>query len=450
MAQVSMQQNQLLDQPVGAVLVKLTLPMMMGVLSFIFSGLADFFWVAKLGEEPLAAIGLIFPVTFVLMGLCMGLGIGLSATIAYAVGAKNEEQAKNLVTQGLLLCILITGFIGMLGCLLTEPLFDIMGIAPSVRGYVCDYYSTWSAALGFLGASMAGSAALRGLGDSHTSGMLMVGAAVVSFFLDPLFIFGWGPIPAFGIQGAALSAFGGGVWATAISLWFLRFRYKLLSFHICSWQEMLDCWKRILHIALPAAGSNLLSPLSAAIIISMVAFYGSDAIAGYGVGTRLEALFTVAIMALASILVPFVGQNSSAGLSKRVHQSVKLSMLFLVIWGLLLLVTIHFFSDPLSHLFIKDPKVDDVTRFYLYCIPFNYFGFGGTLLASSFFNGLKEPSYGVWLASLRVVVLILPLAYIGGEWQGLKGLLVGVSIANLISGISSLLLVHSKLRECRV
>lgn len=447
MAHVSIHHRSLLDQPVGTVLVRMTLPMLMGIISFIFSSLADFFWVARLGEEPLAAIGFIFPMTFILVSLSMGLGVGLSVTVAHAIGARNEEQAKKLVSQGLLLSLLLVGFFGVFGCPMIEPLFDFLGAEPAVRNYVCEYFTTWNLALGLLGVAMASNAALRGLGDSHTSGMVMVGAALISFCLDPLFIFGYGPIPAFGLKGAALSAIGGWIWTSGISLWILRFRFRLLSFRACIGREMFASWKRILYIALPAAGSSLLSPLAAAIIIVMVAYYGSEAIAGYGVGTRLEALFTVVILALASILAPFVGQNSSAGQAQRVRQSVRLSLLFLVLWGLLLLVIIHLFSDPLSRLFTTNPKIDSVTLLYLYCIPFNYFGFGATLLACAFFNGLKEPGYGMLLASLRVVVLILPLAYIGGEWWGLKGLFIGVSVGNLISGISSLLLIRSKFKQ---
>jgi putative MATE family efflux protein len=436
----------LLSQPVGAVLVKMTLPMLMGVISFLFMSLTDFYWVSKLGEAPLAAIGFIFPITFILVSLCVGLGVGLSVTIAYAIGAKDEAQAKRLISQGLLLSFLLVSALGVFGCFTLEPLFGFLGVEQAVRSHICEYFSIWSANLGILGLAMAGSASLRGLGDSHTSGMVMVWGAFMCFFLDPLFIFGYGPIPAHGVKGAAMSSVGEWISTSLLSLFFLHFRYRLVSLSALTERGILACWKRILAVALPATGSSALSPLAAATTIGMVAYYGSDAIAGYGVGTRLEALFTVVILALASILVPFVGQNSSAGYPQRVRESVRLSLIFLVAWDFMVLVLIQFFSEPLSHLFSKDPNIDNITRLYLYCIPFNYLGFGGTLLACSFLNGIKEPGYGMLLAFLRVVVLIIPLAYLGGELLGLKGLFMGVSVANLLSGLFSYLLIRSKLK----
>jgi Na+-driven multidrug efflux pump len=134
---------------------------------------------------------------------------------------------------------------------------------------------------------------MRATGDTRLPSLLMVLAAVLNVILDPIFIFGFGPIPAMGLNGAATAAL---LARSAIfigTVLVMRYRLDMLSFRKPDSLELARSWRDILHVGIPAAGTNAIVPLGAVIVTAMIARYGPDAVAGFGVASRIESMMLV-------------------------------------------------------------------------------------------------------------------------------------------------------------
>jgi len=284
------------------------------------------------------------------------------------------------------------------------------------------------------------SSALRASGNTLVPGLVMIGSGVVNGILDPILIFGFGPIPAMGVKGAALATLI--AWSMlTIGIFSLKeVRQDLLSFVRPRWQEVKESWAAIGHIALPAVVSSILTPVSAAMLTRVVAEFGHEAVASYGVGSRIESVSLIVVFAMSMTVPPFVSQNMGAGQFDRVRQGVFGSFRFVIIWqaaiwGLLLL-----FEDSILKTFASDSTVlSGNLSWFLWSIPLGLGMQGIIILANSTMNALHEPMVALKLSFLRLFIFYVPVCMLGAWLAGLHGLFWGAVVANtLMCGISLL------------
>lgn len=439
--------HQLLSGPVGKTLIGLCVPMMVGIAAIIFFNVVDTFWVGQLGPDALAAMGFTFPVVMVITNLTIGLGIGSTAVIAKAIGEGQDERVKRLSADALLLAVLVVAFVSGLGLLTIDPLFRLLGADDTTLPLIREYMVPLYAGVGLLVVPMVGNGAIRATGDTKSPAYVMVCAGLVNAVLDPAFIFGFGPIPAMGLRGAALATIGSYVVAAVGAFWVLGVREKMLSFAIPTPKQVLASWKEILHIGVPAAGTNLLTPLAAGAVTRIVAMHGATAVAAYGVGTRVEGLSLIGIYAMTAAITPFVGQNHGAKKAGRIREALLFVVKASFAWGVAVAIPLALFAEPLARIFNDDPAVVASTVSYFRWVPVSYGLFGVALLVASIFNALDRPVKATILAALRLVVLAIPLAWIGSALWGLTGIYVGIAAANLIMGIVAGLYARRELTE---
>jgi Na+-driven multidrug efflux pump len=211
-------------------------------------------------------------------------------------------------------------------------------------------------------------------------------------------------------------------------------------------KEVWASWKQVLYIGLPAAGTNVLVPISAGIITGMVAAYGPEAVAALGVGTRVESLALGVIMALASVLTPFVGQNWGAGRLDRVRLSASYVQRFALLWGVLLFILLIAFGRSVALTFSDDAVVVATLVDYLRIVPLSYGLLGLLMLATATLNALNRPLQAALLTLLRLFLLYVPLALLGSALFGLRGIFSAAAVANCLAGIAAYLWLRSILR----
>jgi Na+-driven multidrug efflux pump len=173
------------------------------------------------------------------------------------------------------------------------------------------------------------------------------------------------------------------------------------------------------------------------LITAMIARYGPEAVAGFGVAGRIESLVLVIFYSLSSVIGPFVGQNLSPGHEQRIQQSLRLCALFSMAFGLVIALFLAFSADWLSTLFSQNPKVTSVTRLFLWIAPVGYGAYGVVMVMNAAFNGLGKPMPAVYISTIRMLLLYLPLAFVGRHWFGIAGIFGAYALANLLSGLLS-------------
>lgn len=417
--------------------MKLTLPLVWGIFAIIAFNLADTYFVGQLGTQELAAMSFTFPVVTTFGSLAMGLGIGASSIIARAIGEDDQSRVQRFTTNSLTLALAIVGVCIAVGLLTIDPLFTALGATAEVLPLVREYMQIWYLGMIFLVVPMVGNSAIRAAGNTATPSIIMTLAAGINIALDPIFILGLAGFPRLELQGAALATVIARALTLVASLLVLHFKEHLLCFQRPKPSEMLRCWLDILHVGLPAAMTSMITPVSIGIITSLLAQYGQEAVAAFGVASRVESLALITLFALAASMGPFVGQNWGAKAYSRVQQSLKVSFQFCLFWGLLMAVVLAATGERLVSLFNSNPEVVAIAALYLLIVPITYAPAGIIQISSATFNALGKPMSSVVMTSMRMFILYIPLAYLGAYFFGIKGIFVATGVSNLFTGIGA-------------
>ncbi|MCJ8321513.1 MAG: MATE family efflux transporter [Colwellia sp.] len=430
-------QVDLLTDPVASTLKQMTVPMIYGMILLMTFNLVDTFFVSLLGTQPLAAISFTFPITFTVLSLTIGLGIGTSAVIAKYLGRKEHELAKNSATAALYLAAIIVGLLSFVGYHFIDEIFLLLGASEKLLPMIHDYMDIWFFGSIFLIGPMIGNSVLRASGDTKTPSIIMGSAGLINAILDPILIFGWGPIPEMGIKGAAIATLISWLVGLVFVLHILIVKKKLIHTKFMSLVDMVTACKGILHIGLPAAGANMLTPIAAAIMTAIVANFGESAVAAFGVGSRIESIACLVVLAMSMSLPPFISQNFGAGNMHRVEEAYKTSIKFVLIWQVLIFAILLLIAPLIADVFAKEQAVADIITLFIWILPLGYGLQGVIILTNSSFNALHKPMVALVLSIIRLFVCYVPLAYLGSIFYGLEGLFVGALLGNFIMAIIS-------------
>jgi len=428
------EQARLTEGPVGRHLVAMTVPVLLGIATMMGQALIDAWFLGRVGDRALAAHAFSFPILMIVTSVAIGLGAGTSSVVARAIGAGNHRRARRLASDSLMLSFLITAAMALLGVLTITPLFRLLGapedMIPLIRGFMIILYS----GVPFVVVGMVGMASMRATGDTRLPSKLMIIGSILNVALDPILIFGFGPVPAMGLNGAAMAALLARGSILVGALYLLSGKLKMLTFNKPDPDELRRSWRDILHVGLPAAGTNAVVPIGAAIVTAMIARYGPEAVAGFGVASRIESMTLVVFYAMSAIIGPFVGQNLAAGKESRILQALRLCMLFCVTSGVLMAMFLAVLADFLPALFSSSAEVVNMASLFLWIAPISYGAYGMVMVMNASFNGLGHPMPAVGISVGRIVVLYLPLAFAGMYFFDARGIFAAYAAANMVSG----------------
>lgn len=417
-------------------LIRLTIPMIWGILAVIAVQLADTYFIALLGDtDVLAGISLTFPVTMIITHIVFGINISMSSVISRLIGAKETAEAKIVVLHGIIMAFSASAIIAVLCFVFLEPLFFILGANETTMPIVWQYMPVWLVASVILAIPVNGNSAIRAAGDSLTPAIVMTSMALVNFILDPILIFGLFGVPAMGVMGAALATLIAYVFCLCLGLYFLVFKKKLIVTDGLYLEKFKASMKRLLPIAIPAGIANIIQPGTNAVIFALLADYGNEAVAAMGIVSRVEAFALLIVISLALGMSPIVGQNWGARQYPRVHEVINLSIGFNFIWSFFIAAVMGIFAYQIAGQFTDDRMVMDFAALFFWIVPVSY-AFGNLVFGwSSAFNAMGLPKKAFFMILVKSVVITVPLIYIGEHFYGVTGIFVGMAIANFASGI---------------
>lgn len=407
------------------------MPVVVGMLLLMTFGLVDTFFISLLGTEQLAAVSFTFPVTFTIISLNVGLGVGTSATVAKLLGAKNDSNAQLVGSGSITLAIAVGFLVTVVGWMSIEPIFKLLGATSEHIPYIAEYMYVWYLASVFLAIPMVGNSVLRANGDTKTPSTIMAYGGLINAVLDPVLIFGFGPIPAMGIQGAALATLIAWAVGSVHVLYLLAIKRQLMLPRLLKISELSTACRDIVKIGIPAAGSNMLTPMANGVLTAIVAGYGTAAVATWGVGNRLESIAAIVTLSLSMTLPPFISQNFGAQKLQRVQQAYMMTMKFIMGWQLLVFFVMWAASPLIAMAFAKDPQVERLIIVFLSIVPLCYGLQGVVILTNSSFNAMHRPMAALVLSIVRLFVFLIPVSYLGGLVYDLKGIFWGGVVAYL-------------------
>lgn len=427
-------QPTLTEGKVSHQLKSLAQPLVWGLLATMSLNAVETFYIAHLGREPLAAYSFTFPVIMVLTSLAIGLGAGTSSAVSRAIGEGDAGKARRLATDAMVLTFLVSLVVCFLGWWQLEPLFRLMGASDALIPHIRGYMSIWYLSAPMLMVPMVALSSLRAMGMSQVQGYLMSGTALFNMLLGPLLIFGLLGLPQLGLEGAAWATLITRSFMLCIALYILQVRVKMLTNPFDHWHKLKESWMTIVEVGVPAMVANVIIPLASGIVVTMVASYGTDAVAGLGIAVRVEPLALIVFYALSGVVGPFFGQNSGARIFNRLTEAVSVLTRFSLALGLLLALLLWGLGGHIASLFGHHPEVIRIAVVYFAIVPISYGAYGMVMSVNAAFNGLGRPWPAMTLSAARVIFVFLPLAYSLQWLWGIYGIFAATAVTNLLVG----------------
>ena len=428
--------RELLEGPIAATLLRKTLPVIGGMIAMMSFNLVDTWFISRLGTEPLAAVSFTFPVVFTVISLAIGLGIGTSAVVARRLGRGEFEAVRRRTTDAALLALAVGLLMTLLGLATLEPLFRLLGADDALMPHIRDYMGIWYLGAAAVIVPRVLNSVLRAHGNTVTQGLMMALAAGANVLLDWWLIFGVGPFPAMGVSGAALATVLS--WGLmAVALGFQKELRGLIDLAGLTPAGLLESWRELGRIAGPAALTSVFTPIAMGLLTRIIAGYGHDAVAGFGVGTRIEAVAQIAVLGLSMTLSPLVSQNAGAGQLDRVRRAIFGCFAFVLAWQLLVWLVLQGLAPWVVAGYAEREAVGEVLRTFLWLVPLGLGAQGVVILAVSSCNALHRPARAMRLSVTRLFLLLVPLAWLGGRLAGTTGVFAGMLAANgLMAGVA--------------
>ncbi len=400
--------NPLLSGPILPTLLRLTLPNLAAMLVTALVAIFETVYVGVLGTAPLASIALVFPLIMLMQMLSAGaMGGGVSSAISRAMGAGNEDRAASLAVHALAIGALAGLFFSLAFVVFARPILGTLG----GRGEVLE------GAIAYANVALTGALVIwllntlasivRGTGNMRVPSLTLLAASAVQIALGGILGLGFGPIPRFGLVGVATGLVIGFGLGTLFLLWFLNSGRARITLRLRGASLNREMFVDILKVGAVAAFSPLQSVLTVLILTRLVADFGPEVLAGYGIGARLEFLLVPIVFAVGVASVPMVGMAIGAGEVARARRVAWSAAAMAAVAVGAIGIVVALFPSLWSGLFTTDPAVRAAADLYLrWAGPcFATLGLGLALYFAS--QGSGKILTPVLAATVRLIVIVL-------------------------------------------
>lgn len=432
----------LTNGPIVKTLISLSIPIVFANILQTAYQLVDTFWVGRLGAEAVAAVSLSFPILFLLISLAGGLAIAGTIMVSQLKGKGDIEKVDFISAQTLLMMFIVSIISSIIGLIFSGPLMALMGAAPDVLQPATQYLQISFAGLVFMFGFFVFQSLMRGVGDVKTPLFIVFGTVLLNLILDPLFIMGWGPIPGYGVAGAAIASIGTQGLATAIGMYMLFNGKHGIHIKIPDLKMHFPTIKKMFLLGFPASLSQSARAFGMIIMTFLVASFGTLVIASYGIGGRILSFIIIPAVGLAMATSTLVGQNIGAGKIDRAAKISKTSSLISFALLTIVGIIIFIFAEPITAIFIpSDLEVIKAGSLFvkIMSLTFGFIGvhqtINGTLMGSG------NTTMSMIIAIIAIFVIQFPVAFILSKFTtlGAEGIFWAFPISNILTAIISIL-----------
>lgn len=407
----------------------------LGLMAIFLVDLTDMYFLSLLGERAIAAaIGFAGSIAFFTTSICIALSIAAGVKISREIGQGESGKARSSTTNIAVISVLVTLSVCAVMWPNIEYLLRLLGATGQTLVYATEYLQVLLPSMPLLALGMVCAGALRALGDAKRAMMCTLAAGLANLVLDPLFIFQF----ELGVKGAAYAS----VCARAVLLWVGAFGVIKIHGLVARFRlaDFLGDFRLIGAIAIPALLTNIATPIGAAFITRMISGFGDSYIAGYAVIGRVIPVAFAMIFALSGAIGSIIGQNYGAGLFDRVKQTQNNALLFGSIYTFIACLLVWLSTQWISGVFNLQLEATELFIFYWTFISWTYLFLGAQFIANASFNNLGKPVWSTASNWGRVVFGTIPLAWLGAQFFGIYGVLIGEAIGTLLTGCIALLI----------
>lgn len=391
----------------------LAIPMILEMAMESLFAIVDVFYISRLHDnDALATVTLTESLLTLVYSLGIGLSMGATAMVARRVGEQQIAAARQASVQALYLGVGISVLISIFGVWFARDLLRLMGAGENVVTHHAGY-TVWM---------LGGNATIlllflingifRGAGDAALAMRTLILSNGLNILLDPIFIFGWGPIPACGVEGAAIATTLGRGLGVAYQLYHLFRGSGIIRFSRVEFPVQWDIMKNLVRVSAGGTGQFLIGSASWIFLVRIISTFGSVALAGYSIGIRIIIFAILPAWGLANAAATLVGQNLGAGEPERAEKSVWRTCFFNLLFMVVVTLIFYLFARPLVALFSADPIVihHGVQCLQVICLGYIFYAYG--MVVNQGFNGAGDTRTPTILSLFGFWVFQIPIAYL--------------------------------------
>ncbi len=439
----------LTKDPISKLFINIAIPSSIGTIFQTLYNLVDTFFAGKISALALAAIAQTFPVYFIIIALGVGISIGTTSLIANAIGENNNSKASLFLAQAVLISILVAIIVTIIGIIIAPTVISLMNTNLNTLQLSLDYLNIIFLGSIFFFVQITVNSSLSARGDTKSNRNVLIFSFFLNIFLNPLFIFGYGIIPAMGIKGIAIAT---------ITAQFIGMTYIIYKVYLTELKEYLylKCFlpkfsliKELLYQGVPASVGMMMVSVGIYIILYFISTYGDLALAGYGTAIRYEQIFLLPILGLNTAVLSIAGQNFGAQKLKRVEEVYDKAIIYGCSIMFFAAFIIYFTAESAVSLFTKDEDVIFYGKTYLQITALMEPVYPIFFISNALLQGIKKAIYVMFLTMFRMVILPLITLSLFIFYFKLEFAFVfwGLLIINWIFGITLLIFTKKYIRN---
>jgi MATE family, multidrug efflux pump len=382
----------------------IAIPASVGFFFNTMFNVVDTYFAGKISTDALAALSISFPIFFIIIALDNGISVGASALISNALGAKKPDEVRLYKAQTFTFGVIFAICISWIGLTISPPLFRILGASGAYLELALSYINVIFLGAVFFVLSASGNAILLAHGNSKTMRNVLILAFVLNCILDPWFLYGGFGVPAMGLRGIALATVTAMVFADIYVIGKVIRDGHLSEVKAKDFIPNIKIFRAILQQTLPAAMNMMSIALGIFFITYYVKSFGTDAVAAYGIGMRVQQIVLLPTIGITVATLSIIGQNNGAGLYDRIIETMKISLKF----GMRIMsvgaVIMLFFPTPLMKFFTDDVGVVAIGDDYIRVAAFSSWAFMIMAINNSTLQGMKRPNFPFIVTVLRQTI----------------------------------------------
>ncbi len=441
------QSHNLGEDKILSLIIKLSIPSTAAMLINALFNVVDTIFVGRLGKNAIAALSISFPLQLIAISLAVGTGVGVTSLISRSLGERDVEKADHIGGYAMTLALMVSCIFSIVGLLFTDPVLKLFGATQALLPYTREYMITIFAGGIFIFFPIIANSVMRGEGNTLTPMKVMMISALTNIVLDPLLIFGIGPFPQMGIQGAALAT----IIARAISAVFAAYYFMCgrSSLHF-KWTHFQPSWPLtcdIYKVGGPSAIMQLMGSALVAITNNVLKGYGETAIAAMGIYWRLQSLAFMPVFGINQGIMPLVGFNFGAKKFLRVREAALKGALVATVVMTAVGILFWTIPGPLMLLFNNDPLLVLMGEKIIRMVSAAYLIIAPEIIFSGVFQAMGKGIPALTVSILRQGVVYIPLVFILPPYLGLWGVWLAAPISEVVSTVVATIWMEHEFRK---
>lgn len=440
------QENKMGYMPCNRLLITMSLPIMISMLIQALYNIVDSIFVARINENALTAVSLIFPVQTLLIAVMAGTGVGINARLSKKLGEKNFEEANRTAGNAIFLALCSTAVFMLIGLLFSEAFLAVMTDDPVIRAYGTSYMRIILLLSAGFAMQVTMERLVQATGRSLLSMISQGVGAITNIILDPIMIFGLFGFPKMGVAGAALATVTGQWLGGMLCLYFNLRHNPEITFRLAYLKPKAQIIRQIYAVGIPSIIMQSISSIMTFGMNKLLLSFSSTAAAVFGVYFKLQSFIFMPVFGLNNGIVPIIAYNFGARKPNRIKQTFKLGVIYAVAIMLIGLLCFQLIPGIMLSLFDASETMLGIGIIALRLISLSFLFAGFNIVCSSMFQALGHGMLSLWTSVIRQLVVLLPAAYILAWMFGLNAVWWSFPIAEVVALLVSIFFLRHILR----